>query len=200
MTRVDLDPDPDPGSFGFVLCGGASRRMGADKASLVLDGLPMGRRVADALVSAGIERVAAVGGSPRLASELGVAHVPDRWPGEGPLGALITALEVAGPDASAIVLPCDLLTPSPTAIRHVLAVRQRTAADAAVPVAAGRRQWLHAAWHGRVETILSDVFASGERSIVGATLGLRMVTVDDVAEAVLADADTPGDLPTAAEE
>lgn len=193
MTRT---PDPTPITTGFVLCGGASRRMGRDKATLAVDGVPMARRVAEALFDAGLHDVVAVGGDPSLGRELGLSHVEDRWPGEGPLGGIITALDVAGPEASAVILSCDLLAPSPEAVRHVLAIRARADADAAVPVAAGRRQWMHAAWHGRVRTILGDVFESGERSVVGAVLGLRMVTVDDVAVAALADADTPDDLPT----
>lgn len=188
--------DPTPTATGFVLCGGASRRMGRDKATLALDGVPMARRVAEALVDAGVHDVVAVGGDPSLGRELGLAHVEDRWPGEGPLGGIITALDVAGPEAPAVILSCDLLAPSPEAVRHVLAIRARADADVAVPVAGGRRQWMHAAWHGRVRTILRDVFESGERSVVGAVLGLRMVTVDDVAVAALADADTPDDLPT----
>lgn len=193
MTRI---PGPNPTAMGFVLCGGGSRRMGRDKATLAIDGVPMARRVAEALIDAGLHDVVAVGGDPSLGPELGLPHVEDRRPGEGPLGGIITALEVAGPEASAVILSCDLVAPSPEAIRHVLAVRQRADADAAVPIAGGRRQWMHAAWHGRVGAILWDVFESGERSVVGAVLGLRMVTIDDVAVAALADADTPDDLPT----
>ncbi len=174
--------------------------MGRDKASLPIDGVPMGRRVADALRAASLDRVLAVGGDPSLAELLGVEHVADRWPGEGPLGGVLTALADAGTDATVVVLPCDLVAPSAAAVRHVRTVRDRTDADLAVPVVEGRRQWLHAAWHGRVAAILGDVFASGERSIVGATLGLRAVLVDDLPTIAVRDADRPDELPAGARE
>ena len=37
------------GVFGAVLCGGASSRMGVDKATIPVDGVAMARRVADVL-------------------------------------------------------------------------------------------------------------------------------------------------------
>ncbi|HJR26495.1 MAG TPA: NTP transferase domain-containing protein, partial [Acidimicrobiales bacterium] len=42
-----------PPFTGVVLCGGRSTRMGRDKALLELHGVPMARRVADALTAAG---------------------------------------------------------------------------------------------------------------------------------------------------
>ena len=185
---------------GVVLCGGRSRRMGRDKATLPIDGVPMGRRVADALRAASLDRVVAVGGDPSLAGLLDVEHLADRWPGEGPLGGILTALGEVGADATVVVLPCDLVAPSAEAVRHVLSARDRTDADLAVPVVEGRRQWLHAAWHGRVAAIVGDVFASGERSIAGATLGLRTVLVDDLPTVAVRDADRPGELPAGARE
>ena len=58
---------PAPGDTGIafagaVLTGGRSSRMGRDKATLPVDGVPMAARVADALRRAGAEPVLAVGG------------------------------------------------------------------------------------------------------------------------------------------
>lgn len=181
---------------GYVLCGGASRRMGRDKALLPVDGVAMARRVADALAAAGADRVLAVGGHAAALDRLGLASRPDRWPGEGPLGGLVTALGEAGEGAApvAVVVSCDLTDPDPAAIARTVQARAMHDSDAVVPVVGGRRQWLHAAWHRRAAGILCDVFEAGERSLAGAALSLRITTVHDVAAEAVHDADRPADL------
>lgn len=181
---------------GYVLCGGASRRMGRDKALVLIDGVAMARRVADVLGAAGAARVVAVGGDAPALRDLGLDARPDRWPGEGPLGGLVTALEDPDPDASAVavVLSCDLTDPDPAAVERLVRVRAGQDSDATVPVVACRHQWLHAAWHRRVAGVLADVFEAGERSLAGAALSLRVATIDDLAPASVHDADRPEDL------
>lgn len=183
------------GFDGYVLCGGASRRMGRDKALLEVDGVAMARRVADALTAAGAGRVVAVGGDAAGLRALGLHHAPDRWPGEGPLGGVITALAQPGSAPVAVVLSCDLVHPDPAAIARLVADRARRDCDVVVPVVDGRHQWLHAVWHRRVESILADVFLAGERSLAGAALVVGMTTVADLGTGAVADADRPEDLP-----
>jgi molybdopterin-guanine dinucleotide biosynthesis protein A len=90
------------GVAGAVLMGGASRRMGRDKALVEVDGLPMASRVAAALTAAGCRSAVAVGGDAAVHARLGLSSVPDRWPGEGPLGAIVTVLGLLdGLDADA---------------------------------------------------------------------------------------------------
>lgn len=191
---------PPPAFDGAVLCGGASRRMGRDKATLVLDGRALAVRVADELRAAGALGVEAVGGDAAALIGAGLAHRPDRWPGEGPLGGIVTALAATdGAEGAAdllVVTSCDLVTPDRRAFLGVAAALAEAGADVAVPVVAGRHQWLHAAWHRRVAGVLGDVFAAGERSVAGAVLGLRVVTVAGLPPAALRDADRPGDLPS----
>lgn len=182
---------------GYVLCGGASRRMGRDKALVEVDGVALARRVADALWSAGAGRVVAVGGDADALAGRGLHVAPDRWPGEGPLGGLVTALD--DPDGSAevaVVLACDLTDPDPATIWRTVEARARIGCDAVVPVVDGRHQWLHVAWDRRVAGILADVFAAGERSLAGGALSLRIATLEGVAAAAMHDADRPEDLPT----
>ncbi|HEX3090596.1 MAG TPA: NTP transferase domain-containing protein, partial [Ilumatobacteraceae bacterium] len=58
--------------IGAVLCGGASRRMGSDKATMQVAGVAMARRVADALTAAGCARVFAIGGEAADLTGLGL--------------------------------------------------------------------------------------------------------------------------------
>ena len=77
---------------GAVLTGGSSRRMGRTKALIEIEGVPMASIVAEALAGAGCESVVAIGGEPDELSGLDIAVLPDEYPGQGPLGGVISAL------------------------------------------------------------------------------------------------------------
>lgn len=84
---------PAPAFAGAVLCGGASRRMGRDKALISLEGRALAVRVAEAVAAAGASGVVAVGGDLDGLRAAGLAAVPDRdGPGAGPLAGIVTAL------------------------------------------------------------------------------------------------------------
>lgn len=196
--------------------------MGHDKALLVVDGTPMVRRVVDAAHTAAAAQIATVGGDPAALTSVlgtgtrvgardpvpgtigapGVAVVEDRWPGEGPLGGIVTSLDALGAHDVDVVLvvACDLLDPSPVAMRAVVdALAASPDHDVAVPVAGRRRQWLHTAWRRSVAPRLEAAFTSGLRSVhQGITHGgLTVLELADIAPDALADADTPADLQAA---
>src|SRR5688572_885848 len=99
------------GTFsGAVLCGGASRRMGRDKATLVVDGEAMAVRVDRALRQAGALDVVAIGGDADDLGALGLRMIPDDEPGTGPFPATLTALRNSTADV-VVVLSCDLVSP-----------------------------------------------------------------------------------------
>jgi molybdopterin-guanine dinucleotide biosynthesis protein A len=77
--------------LGVVLCGGASRRMGRDKAELVVEGRTLLERAAATLASVAHEVVLACGPEPRYAHR-GLELVLDRVPGGGPLAGLEAGL------------------------------------------------------------------------------------------------------------
>lgn len=178
---------------GAVLAGGASRRMGRDKALIVVGGTTLVERAVGALGEAGAEPVVVVGGDPAPFRALGLDPVPDRWPGEGPLGGIITALHTVPADI-VVVLSCDLTEPSSIAVRTV--VSALGTADVAVPVVEGRTQWLHTAWRRESALpILEKVFADGERAPRSAATGLQVTQLLDGDPCWFHDADHPGDLP-----
>lgn len=180
---------------GVVLAGGASRRMGRDKALLEVGGRPMVLAAVEALNGAGAAEVVVVGGDGPSLRALGLTVVADEHPGEGPLGGLVTALGVVACEVVAL-LSCDLLAPSADAVRAVVtALGGDPAAMWAVPLTAGRRQFLHGAYRTEATAHWTAAFAAGERSLRRPAEGLPGILVAGVDPAALADADEPGDLP-----
>lgn len=168
--------------------------MGRDKALVLVDGVPLAVRVQRALHAAGADSVTAIGGNAPALVAAGLPTVSDEWPGEGPFGGVVQALRRAGTTDHVAVLSCDLRRPDADSLVHLVAELARTDADVVVPEVDGYGQWMHAVWNRRVAAILADVFAAGERSIVGATLGLRVVRIADLGPGVTADIDRPEDL------
>ncbi len=165
--------------------------MGTDKALIEVDGVPLARRVANALRAAGADPVIAVGGDLEALTALGLTVTPDRHPGEGPLGGILTALAETTEDV-VVVLACDLPAADADTIRAVaLALGD---ADVAAPWHDGRHELLHAAYHRRAEPVLQAAFDAGERAPHRAVADLVVVGVDGLPAAALADADTPDDL------
>ena len=192
--------------MGAVLAGGASSRMGADKAFIEIEGEPMVARAAGALRAAGAAPVVVVGGDRSRLSALGLDHVPDRHPGQGPLGGVITALGAlggSGPD-TVVTLPCDVKAPDPTAVRSVMerladaADRSEAGpppADLVVPLGGGVPQWTHSGWRRSCLPRLAEAFATGVRALNEAAQQLRTVEVELPGTSWYADADRPEDLP-----
>jgi molybdopterin-guanine dinucleotide biosynthesis protein A len=182
---------------GAVLCGGASRRMGRDKAVITLGGRSLAGRVADAVVAAGAIQVVAVGGDAAALGAEGLTVVPDAEPGAGPLTGILTALAHPGAAEVVFVGACDLVSPSSAAVAAtVRALAAEPDADVAVPVTGGRRQWMHAAWRRRAAMPVGAAFAAGERAVHAAVAaaGLRVVELA-LPPAAVADADVPAELP-----
>ena len=108
-----------------ILCGGKARRMGTDKVDLPLGGTPLVERVWQRVAGLA-DTVAAVGGTPDVA-HLGMAVVPDRYPGADSMGGIATALGYAAEqlgDAWVLVLACDMPFLEPGLIRHLASLRE----------------------------------------------------------------------------
>jgi molybdopterin-guanine dinucleotide biosynthesis protein A len=184
-----------PAFDGVVLCGGESRRMGEDKALLEIDGRPMAGRVADALRSAGAASLTIQGGDAGALAPLGLPVVADAEPGGGPFPAVVQAVEAPGAPL-VVVSGCDLLRPSAAAFRAVVAaLAAHPDAVGAVPLVAGREQWVHGAWRRSAAPVLRAALASGHRTLHRAAGDLRVVRVEGLPGSAVADADDPSQLP-----
>jgi molybdopterin-guanine dinucleotide biosynthesis protein A len=86
---------------GLLLTGGASTRMGMAKATLLVDGEPLGRRAARLLVDV-CDSVLEVG--PGYTT---LPAVVEDEPGAGPLAALVAGSDALGSRGPVILLACD---------------------------------------------------------------------------------------------
>lgn len=147
------------GVAGILLTGGKSRRLGFDKASLVVEGEPLARRVAR-VMSQVVHPLVEVG-----TGRSGIRAVTEDRPGRGPLVAICAghrALRDAGHLGPALVLACDL----PLVDRPLLSLLAGwPGASSVVPVVGGIAQPLCARWsRGALDSVVSRVGA-GERSM-----------------------------------
>jgi molybdopterin-guanine dinucleotide biosynthesis protein A len=147
---------------GFVLAGGASARMGRDKALLLHRGKPLVVHIADQ-VRAAVGNVAIIGPPERYAFPA-VPVIPDREPGLGPLGGLRTAFENTGAPLL-LVVACDMPALTADALSSLIleAIRSGNPITAAAGPH-GEPEPLCAVYHRReVEPLVCEMLAAGER-------------------------------------
>jgi molybdopterin-guanine dinucleotide biosynthesis protein A len=172
------DPGYD-GLTGLVLAGGASQRMGRDKALLELDHRPLIAIVIERMAQV-CDEVLIVSGDPGPYVGLGVPVVEDRFKGVGVLGGLHSGLEAASYELT-LAVGCDM----PFLNADLL----RTFADWAegFDVALLRRgeyvEPLHAAYRRTCLPAIEDVIRAGKRRVVSffSRVGVRYVTLEEVA-------------------
>jgi molybdopterin-guanine dinucleotide biosynthesis protein A len=179
---------------GAVLTGGRSRRMGRDKALLVVSGRPMAARATDALREAGAEPVMAIGGDAAALEAAGIDVVPDRYPGEGPLGGLLTAFDALARHELVAVIATDLPDVAPAVLAQL--VGDLGDDDAVFAAAEGddRLEPLCGVWRiPSCRPVVEQAFADGERAVHRAVALVRHHTVA-VRAPFLRNVNEPDDL------
>jgi molybdenum cofactor guanylyltransferase len=157
---------------GFVLVGGRSSRMGRDKAFLPFRGGVLAQAVAEAVREAA-GSVCLVG-AVRRAGSLPYAVLPDLYPGEGPLGAILTVLENQAADRNLIVA-CDMPELSAPFLSALFQAAEDTDADVLIPAGpSGRLEPLCAVYHRRARQPLYQAFLAGTRKVTDAFAGLHV--------------------------
>jgi molybdopterin-guanine dinucleotide biosynthesis protein A len=166
---------------GYVLAGGNSTRMGTDKALLQIDGMVLAQRAA-ALVQRAAGNATLVG-DPEKYSRLGFAVIPDRRPGNGPLGGMEAALMYTASEWNLIVA-CDMASLRSDFLESLCAAAEALSdeADCLVPVSPDQRQQpLSALYRRRCVTAFSQALDAGIRKVTGviATLNMRLWQTSD---------------------
>lgn len=177
-----------PSPAGVVLTGGASSRMGTDKALIDVDGVPMVVWVVDALRAAGCRPVQCQGGDLDALAELGLDGFADDAPGAGPVVAIRQAVRRL--DGPVVVAACDLADLDAASVDAV--VEAGSAAGAAVAVSEGRRHLL--SYWSRSAAVAAGAALEAGVDAYGEVLE-RVGAVDvPVAAAPMRNVNHPGDL------
>jgi molybdopterin-guanine dinucleotide biosynthesis protein A len=143
--------------FSVVIqAGGASRRMGQDKALIPFLGQPLITRVIQRVGWLGDEVIVNTN-RPEAYMFLGLPTLPDVIPERGALGGLYTALTIANHPLVAVVA-CDMPFVNPDLLVAQRTLLQDTRYDAVIPVTGQGAEPFHAVY--RRETCLPAVKAA----------------------------------------
>ncbi|MEW6719932.1 MAG: formate dehydrogenase accessory sulfurtransferase FdhD [Thermodesulfobacteriota bacterium] len=162
--NVDV-PGPDSrirGITGVILAGGASRRMGSNKALLPYQG---GRFIESAhrRLSEVFEETLVVTNTPDLYEFLGCRRVPDLLTGMGVLSGIHSAL--CNSDTPRVfVTACDMPHLNPELIRRLASLSEGW--DVLLPEGENGVEPLHAVFHKTCIPFIEDALRAGERRVV----------------------------------
>ncbi len=165
---------------GYVLAGGASRRFGADKALVEFAGRTLLSRMCE-LVAATTGSVHVVAPSGRYLKH-GLSLIEDRWPDEGPLGGIITALRAtkdSGGEEWNLMVSCDMPFLTRDWLEYLIASAAATDAEVVVPRSTYGLEPLCTCWRTSAATKLHAVFDEGVRKVTDAMKRLRMEILDE---------------------
>lgn len=163
----------------FILAGGASSRMGSEKAWLQFGGVPMVIRLADLLdkVAGQVTLIA----PPNQFAELPLRVFADDEPGLGPLGGIATALRVSRAEWN-LVTGCDLPFLTREWLAFLVERACKSKADAVLPQGAqGHFEPLCAMYRTSGHASIADALRRGVRKVTDglATLAVEPIGVEE---------------------
>jgi molybdopterin-guanine dinucleotide biosynthesis protein A len=170
-----------PVVLGYVLAGGGSTRFGRDKALAEIDGKSMLLRMCELLRGLGGEvRVVT---APGKHAELGVTRLADRWPGEGPLGGILTALRATDETGDSpqwnLIVGCDMPFLTREWLDYLVERSMASRAEVVVPRSANGLEPLCACWRGGGAETVQRAFDRGVRKVTEAMKQLSMEIIDE---------------------
>jgi len=170
-----------PKIAAYVLAGGGSTRFGRDKSLVEFAGKPMLARMIDLMrvVTQEVKVVAA----PGKYAEFGATIVEDRWPGEGPLGGIVTALlhtQNNEPDGVwNLILSCDMPFLTADWVMFLGKRAAESAAQVVLPHSLQGPEPLCAVWRTDARTAIQDQFEKGVRKVTAAIGKLQSEVLDE---------------------
>jgi len=187
------DGKRDAEAAGYILAGGGSRRFGRDKALVEVGGFPMLRRMIGLLQSVA-KNVKVVGAREKYA-QFEKKMVSDGWPGEGPLGGIITALQDSALEAERsewnLIVSCDMPFLTAEWLAFLCQRAAKSGAQVVVPHSMHGPEPLCACYRTDAAGALRAAFESGVRKV---TRGLQHVTTEVLDEADWKRFDSAGRL------
>ena len=165
---------------GYIMAGGASSRFGEDKALVEIGGSPMLARMIELMrkVTQSL-RIVARGGA---YSGFGVEMVEDRWPGEGPFGGIVSALEHAATKEPQfewnLTVSCDMPFLTEEWLRFLVQRAETSDAEVVLARSTSGPEPLCACWRtGAVDT-LRPAFERGVRKVMDGVNLLKAEVLD----------------------
>jgi molybdenum cofactor guanylyltransferase len=171
----------------YVLAGGRSTRFGRDKALAELGGKPMLVRtlglVDYAVFHEELACTALVIGPAENYHTIWTPCVEDRWPGEGPLGGIITALlherESKRKCDWSLILSCDMPFLTVEWLKFLIERAVKSDAQVALPHSEHGPEPLCACWRTDAVGTLQPAFERGVRKVTQGISLLRAEVLDE---------------------
>jgi molybdenum cofactor guanylyltransferase len=165
---------------GYVMAGGGSTRFGRDKALVEVGGKPLLGRMLE-LVQ-GVTKKVKIVALPEKYAEFGVEVVSDQWPGEGPLGGIITALEDAAGSPEKVewnlIVSCDMPFLTHEWLAYLAERATKSAAQVVLAHSASGPEPLCACWRTDAAGTLRSRFERGIRKVTEGIALLRAEVLD----------------------
>ena len=178
MTSIDKTRDS---VRGYIMAGGASRRFGSDKA-LALFG-------SETLLARMCNLVEAATGNARIVAPHGryldsaFEIIEDRWPDEGPLGGIITAMSVSEKVGNAsgwnLMVSCDMPFLTQDWLAFLCERALGSDFEVIVPLSQHGLEPLCACWKTSALDTLQATFDGGVRKVTEAMKRLSMEILDE---------------------
>lgn len=183
-----------PRPAAVVLAGGASRRMGRDKATLVFEGSTLVERVVDT-VGTRCEPVFVIAAPGQALPELSAQILRDEVRGVGPLLATARGLRAAAEAGAEWVFVCAVDMPHLTSELIDVLLAPAGTADAAVLLPwDGRDHYLAGLYRTGLAGLADELIAAGERSMRALADAADTQRIVMEPQRALTNVNTPADL------
>ncbi|MGH9677820.1 MAG: molybdenum cofactor guanylyltransferase, partial [Candidatus Acidiferrum sp.] len=167
---------------GYVLAGGASARFGRDKALMELVGKPLLTRTLGVMGESGVREMLVVGERKKY-GRFGARCIRDQWPGEGPLGGIITALNRSVVEKYGyywnLIVSCDMPFLTGEWLKFLAQRARNSDAQVVLAHSAQGPESLCACWRTDAIRTLRPAFERGVRKVTQGIALLRAEVLDE---------------------
>jgi molybdopterin-guanine dinucleotide biosynthesis protein A len=166
---------------GYILAGGGSTRFGRDKALVEFGGQQMLARMTKLM--RGVTKELKLVAAPGKYAEFGMQLLADRWPGQGPLGGIITALEDAAQSVTRpewnLIVSCDMPFLTQDWLFFLGDRAAKSKAQVVFPHSASGPEPLCACWQTAAAAKLRPGFERGVRKVMEGIALLHAEVLDE---------------------
>jgi molybdenum cofactor guanylyltransferase len=165
----------------YILAGGGSTRFGRDKALVEFAGKTMLGRMIELM--RGLTEEVKIVSAPGKHADFGVEIVEDRWPGEGPLGGIVTALLDTQANEPVcewnLIVSCDMPFLTADWMRFLAERAEKSDRQVLLPHSAHGPEPLCACYRTSAVEPLRAVFEGGVRKVTQALKQVETEVLDE---------------------